>query len=220
LDGDRKRDFIIAEKNNLRITAGGKTAVIIPYGEKYTGGLSFAFGDVNGDGVKEVVVAPEDGRGGEIRVYRYTGELVTLPWRAFGERYSGGANVAVGDLNGDAISEVIVGAGQGGGPQVRIFSSLGKLLSAGFFAYDLQFRGGVRVSAGDVNGDGKDEIVTGPGPGASPEIKIFDSKGKSINPGFFAFDPAGRRGVEPQVVDLDGDGKMEILGTTAEVFGG
>src|SRR5262249_57247349 len=44
---------------------------------------------------------------------------------------------------------------------------------ARFFAYTPTFLGGVNVAAGDLNGDGKAEIVTGAGPGGGPHVRIF-----------------------------------------------
>ncbi len=152
-----------------------------------------------------------------MRVFRPNGTLTALPFFPFGPNYRGGVNVAVGDLNGDGFSEIVVGAGPGGGPQVRIFSGEGRLLSGGFFAYDPRFRGGVRVAVGDTNGDGNAEIITGPGPGGGPQIRIFNDKGRALSPGFFAFDRAARSGAIPIVTDVDGDGRNEILAVTKEI---
>lgn len=211
LDGDKKDETIVALGNSLRIISQNKTTIIVPFGKNFKDNLNFAFGDVNGDGRKEIIVAGETSGGGEVRVYRDNGELLVLPWRTFGSRYSGGVNLAIGDLENDGQAEVIVGAGQGGGPQVRIFSYQGRLLSGGFFAYDPRWRSGVRVAAGDVNGDGKAEIVTAPGQGDIPQIKIFNSRGQAVAGGFLAFDAKNKSGVWPAVVDLDKNGKMEIV---------
>ena len=63
------------------------------------------------------------------------------------------------DLDGDGTQEVITAAGSGGGPHIRVFTKDGRSLTAGFFAYDQKFKGGVAITVGDVNGDG--EIDTG-----------------------------------------------------------
>ncbi|TSC96056.1 MAG: Peptidase S8 and S53, subtilisin, kexin, sedolisin [Parcubacteria group bacterium Athens1014_10] len=56
---------------------------------------------------------------------------------------------------------IVTGAGNGGGPHVRAFNSNGFPGSFNFFAYDKNFRGGVNVAVGDIDGDGKAEIITG-----------------------------------------------------------
>jgi hypothetical protein len=112
----------------------------------------------------------------------------------YGNLYRKGINVAVGDLNGDGQAEIITGAGPGGGPHIRIFDSHGKVIGQ-FFAYDKNFRGGVNVAVGDLNGDGQAEIITGAGPGGGPHIRIFDAENREIS-GFFAFSSEYRSGIK------------------------
>jgi hypothetical protein len=68
---------------------------------------------------------------------------------------------------------VAVGAGPGGAPLVNVYDTVGTLVRS-FLAYDPGFRGGVRVATGDVTGDGVADIVTAPGPGGGPDVRVFD----------------------------------------------
>ena len=128
---------------------------------------------------------------------------------AYADNFLGGASIAVGDVNNDGSKEIVTGAGLGGGPHVRVFSRQGQVLSQ-FFAYDLNFRGGVNVAVGDVNNDRNKEIVTGAGPGGGPHVRVFTSTGKVLKQ-FFAFDPETRFGLQVSVGDMTGDGQAEIL---------
>jgi uncharacterized protein YvpB len=89
----------------------------------------------------------------------------------------------VGDINSDVRNEIIVAPGAGGGPIVRIFNFDGRLLGQ-FYAYNPGFRGGVNLAAGDVNSDGRDEIVTGAGPGGGPHVRVFNERGEVLNQWF------------------------------------
>jgi hypothetical protein len=133
------------------------------------------------------------------------------------EQFTGGMTLATGNFDSDSAKELVSGAGPTGGPLVRTFEQDGTALNS-FYAYDPGFRGGVSVASGDVDGDGKDEIITGAGPGGGPHLKILKSDGTLIKE-FFAYEEAFRGGVNLAVADMNGDGKAEII-TGAGAGGG
>jgi hypothetical protein len=87
--------------------------------------------------------------------------------------FTGGVYVATGRIDGAAGAEIITGPDAGRGPHVRVFKPDGTMLGTGFFAYAPGFTGGVRVAACDFDGDGRDEIVTGAGPGGGPHVRVL-----------------------------------------------
>ena len=103
--------------------------------------------------------------------------------------------MASGDVDGDGFADVITGAGAGGGPHVRVFSGKTGALMREFFAYEAPFLGGVTVASGDLDGDGKADIITGAGAGGGPHVKVFDGSTGSTVSSFFAFDVGFRGGV-------------------------
>src|SRR5262249_23592725 len=78
------------------------------------------------------------------------------------------------------FADIVTGPGPGGGPHVRIWNGKSGGELRGFFAYNATFSGGVHVGAGDINGDGKAEVITAPGPGKGagtgngPDVKMWD----------------------------------------------
>src|SRR5262249_38941684 len=144
---------------------------------------------------------------------------------AYSPGFKGGVRVAAGDINGDGHVDVITGAGPGGGPLVNAYDGANGALIRSFYAYDAGFSGGVFVAAGDVNGDGKADIITGAGPGAGPHVKVFDAVTNSEIKSFFAFDAGFTGGVRVAAGDVNGDGKADIItgqgsgGGAVKVFG-
>ncbi len=131
-------------------------------------------------------------------------------------QFTGGASIAAGNFDADSDSEIVTGAGPGGGAHVEVFDQGNPIPKASFIAYD-NFTGGVDVAAGDVDGDGVDEIITAPGKGRAPEVKVFKLDGTRILT-ITAYAAGFRGGVKVTAADLTKDGKAEII--TAPASGG
>lgn len=168
---------------------------ILPYAN-FTGGMSVASGNFDSDSNIEVVTAAGAGGGPLVRVFEKdsTGTTSLASFYAYDESFRGGADVAAGDVNGDGISEIITVPGFGGGPHVRIFKADGTLFKE-FMAYDSNFHGGLHISTADMDGDGKAEIITAPGVGGGPHIKVFSQDGILVKE-FMAYDSNFHGGID------------------------
>jgi hypothetical protein len=169
----------------------------LAFDPSFTGGVRVAVGDINGDGVSDIIVASGPGQAPLVKVIDGTklsqlqanGEIADSALLAKFDAYSpfflGGVNVAYG-LGRNGVPELITGAGPGGGPHVLVIdgTKLDVLLPNGqiapsallgtSYAYSPFFTGGVNVAAGDVNGDGVIDVITGAGPGGGPHVKVID----------------------------------------------
>ncbi|HUR76340.1 MAG TPA: Calx-beta domain-containing protein [Acidimicrobiales bacterium] len=140
---------------------------------------------VGADGIDEIITGPGAFPASSslksrpvVRIFAIDGTQLAS-FFAFDTNYAGGVYVSAGNLDGDAANgdELVVGAGPGGGPHVKVFrikgpgDNIGVLAS--FFAYTPGFGGGVRVAVGDMGGDAKDELVTAAGPGGGPHIIVW-----------------------------------------------
>ncbi len=73
------------------------------------------------------------------------------------------------------------------------------------------FHGEIRVIQADVTGDGIPEIITAPGRGIQPLVKVFNAEtGKAIY-SFLAFEKGFLGGVSIAVGDVNGNGAMDII---------
>ncbi|MBN1585406.1 FG-GAP repeat protein, partial [Candidatus Uhrbacteria bacterium] len=84
----------------------------------------------------------------------------------------------------------------------------------GFFAFGRDFRGGVSVAAGDLDGDGRDEIVVSSGSDGRREIpttvRVYRSDGRLISQ-FNPFGVGHFSNLTVRVEDIDDDGWGEIV---------
>jgi type VI secretion system (T6SS) baseplate-like injector VgrG/VCBS repeat protein/FG-GAP repeat protein len=193
-----------------------------PYGASFAGGVRVASGDVNGDGVADIITGAGPGAGAHVKVFDGASGAEIRSFFAYGASFAGGVYVAAGDVNGDGWADIITGAGAGApGGHVKVFDGRTGAELRSFFAYGAGFSGGVRVAAGDVNGDGQVDIVTGAGPGAGPHVKVFDGASGAEIRSFFAYTPSFAGGVFVAAGDVTGDGRADIVtGADAGTPGG
>ncbi|MCA9068952.1 MAG: VCBS repeat-containing protein, partial [Planctomycetaceae bacterium] len=205
---------------------------LLPY-QGFTGAVRVALADVNGDGATDVVTAAGPGGGPHIKVFDgRTGQQLNSgvgSFFAYDGRFTGGVFVAAADLNNDGQADIITGADQGGGPHVRAFSGADGSLLFDFFAYGPMFTGGVRVAAGDINGDDRPDIVTGAGPSGGPHVRVFDGTrpdlaavGMNISGpsgSFFAYPASYTGGVYVSVNNTDDFKSPQIVTGTDQNIG-
>lgn len=161
------------------------------------------------------------GGGPAVNVYSGIDNSVLTSFFAFEQDFTGGVQTAVADVNNDGISDVIVGAGAGGGPRVQVFNGATNFTTTlfDFFAFSTAFTGGVDVAGGDFNADGFADIVVGAGAGGGPQVNIFDGQTGNLLTQFFAYDQSFRGGVTVAVGDVDGSSFNSVV-TGAGAGGG
>jgi hypothetical protein len=158
------------------------------YDPGFRGGVVVATGDLTGDGIKDVVTGTETGAP-HIKVFDGATGREIRSFFAFDPAFVGGVSVAIGDVTGNGVIDIVVGAGPGGAPHVVAFDGQNGQLVRSFFAFDPAFRGGVSVAVG--NG----ELIVGAGPGGGPHVKVYGPSFDTPVASFFAFDPAFAGGV-------------------------
>jgi hypothetical protein len=162
----------------------------------FRGGARAAVGDLDGDGHAELTISAGFGGGPRISIFDgaalLQGQYVhpIHDFFAFESSLRNGVYLAVGDVNGSGVNDVIFGAGPGGGPRVLIVSGQ-TLLSQGataaidapianFFAGDPKNRGGVRVAVKNLDDDRYADVVTGAGESGGSRITSYLGKNLAI----------------------------------------
>ncbi len=165
----------------------------LPYGRSVAGA-----GDINNDGVLDIIVGDPyrtcwvDGNQRQhARVYVISGAsgnpLITLerPCSQFGSDGFGASVAGMGDLNGDGHDDVAIGTpgcDRGGTNQGQVIVYSGAGLDVDILDtiyewrgnYDNDAFGAIIANAGDVNNDGRDDIIIGR-PESSSQARVLDS---------------------------------------------
>jgi len=185
----------------------------VPAGAGFLGGESVATGDYNNDGYTDVVVGSLAAANtpAHIRVISGADGRQLASFFPFGNSFTGGVSVAMGDFDQDGFQDIVAGAGPGAQAQVNIFSGKTGRLMKGLVAINDSLLTGVNVATGDFNGDGFTDIVAGAKAGAKPWVQVIDGRSYQPITTFFAFDEAFRGGVNVAMGDMVGDAFEEVI---------
>lgn len=186
-------------------------ASFLAFDPKFRGGVKVASDDVNGDKFDDIIVASGEGTSPHVQVLDGRTRKELSVFSPFAPTFMGGLEVASGDINGDAKDDIIVAVAKSGPPHVMAFdAATGKVLLT-FYAYDKSFTGGITVGSVDVDGDGKDDIITGPGRGAPPHVKVFKATDASVIKSFYAYAPQFLGGISVAGGFVDDDKFGDIV---------
>ncbi len=126
---------------------------------------------VPGSTGKPATVQVRDGNGDKVLA-----TVVPLPG------FEGTPSVAMADVNGDMILDLVVGTGKGAAPEVVAYDGnntadgLFRTEITRFAPFDANFTGGVAVAGADIDGNAlADNIIVGSGPGMESQVKVFSS---------------------------------------------
>lgn len=180
------------------------------YDPAFIGGQYLAVGDVNADGFDDIIIGADHGGGPNVVVFSGLDGKQLYNFFAYDPRFIGGVRVATGDVNGDGNADIICGSGPAGGPNVTVYSGVDGSRIRNFFAYDFHFTLGIYVAAGDVNHDGKADIVTGAGAGGGPNVAVFNGADSTLLQTFFPYDPRFVGGVRVATASQS-DGNVRVL---------
>jgi hypothetical protein len=190
-------------------------------------GLRLAAGDVDGDGLDEIVAGLDAGGSGWIAVFDDGAhnyallKWIQVQWSAY-NLANGEVWPAVGNLDGDGRAEIVAGLGPGGGGWFEIFDDA----AAGFThvawrrvawpAYTATASSVTRPAIGNVDGAGAGEIILGLGAGSNGWIEVVDGAAGNfghrtwLRVNWSAYNAAAGA-TFPAAGDIDGDGRAEIV---------
>lgn len=271
VNGDGVLDDIVGAgpgSDLVRVFSGSDGALLneFPAFGGSTAGVYVAGADFDEDGKAEVIVGAGQNNGtfgARVRVFRGASVLTNFgspalmaDFAALADANDGiadvtpgtlaivGANVAVGDVNGDGIPDLVVGATGGGGPRATIWDGINIAGANGgtpalpplanAFVFEESQRGGVWVTLGDVTGDGLADLIGGGGPTGGPRVRIGDMAQilAAKNFGFFDDTPGVSRsnffvrndfetyraGIRVTARDIDGDNIADLVVGSGDGF--
>jgi hypothetical protein len=188
--------------------SGDDLSGFYPYGSNSEVGARVAAGDLNGDGTADVIAVPTGST--LISAFRVSGGAPFRTIDAFGGEISGPVSIAAGNLTGDARAEIVAAAPTYAGAEVKIFNAASGTAETTLYPYGGENVSSVAVALGDVNGDGRRDIILSADTSAGTEVKAVGSDGVELAD-FYVLDASVVPGASIAAGDLDGDGKAEIL---------
>ncbi len=211
VNGDGRKDIVLGNTSNIEVFLQGTDGTLAPSMVYATSMASIIrIGDVNNDGRADVVGL--DWSSNNVAVFLQTAGGTLAPAVMYNAPHGGYNDLDLGDVNGDGLTDIVVMSGQSFLPNVVVLT---QAATGGFNApVSYSVASGVLtqgVAVGDVNGDGRNDIVVTYG-GNKPYSKIgvfYQNGAGSLDP-VVSFDSLDvPESVE--IADVNRDGRADII---------
>ena len=222
INADGTPDIVTAPgpgpRQPIKVFSGVDASLIAKFfagSRSFSGGYHLAVGNFDADARQEIVVGFGSGGTSAVQTFNVDAAGVTvLPgllglFYPYTSRYKGGVQLAAANIDGVGLDELVVAPGYNGGSLVKVYSAAGALVNS-FVAYTAPFTGGLFVAAGDLDGDGKAEIVTGPAQTNLSLVRVFNGQTGVKQAEANIHGKSFRGGVRVTIVDRDRDGIGEV----------
>ncbi|WP_227255065.1 beta strand repeat-containing protein [Frigoriglobus tundricola] len=216
----------VTNTTGLTISGSGTETITISGTPTSSGTVTFTVTPAAGTAIvysfvvraKPLIAAATAGAGsGTVTVYDPLSGALVAQFQPFGA-YAGGVKVAVGDVNGDGYSDLIVMAGPGAlNGLVEIYSGRDLSLMSTYFAFP-GYQGAFNIAAGDLTGNGVADVIFSTATGGDFVFAYAGASNTFIVPVFSAFG-GFTGGVTIAAGDLTGIGRDEIIVGTASQVG-
>ena len=187
VDGDGEKEIITAPSTaagpEIRVwTAKGVLeSKFMAYDAKFRGGVTLTVGDTNGDGIDEIITAPNISGGPHIRIFNAAGSVISQ-FMAWDKNLRSGYRLAFGDFDHNGKGEIAITATKSARGEIVFFSPQGEKINS-WLAFphlgEVTYR--FSLNAYDATGDLLTDLVVVPEVARPAGLKIFDADGQLLN---------------------------------------
>lgn len=203
--GDEREEIIIAAgpdggpQVEIYSNAGRRVGSFTAYPKSMRAGMNVATGDLDGDGLAEIVVSPQNGYRPEVRIF--SNEKLVRSFNGFEKSYEGGARVAVIPARGEKLGQIAVASGEAREQEIRIYQwpnlDLIDIITPG----GNEFGNGHAIAGGWSARYQKNILVVGASSGQSPLVRVYALDDQELLSSWMAYDRKFRGGLEIGYLD-------------------